>query len=257
MLICTLRQSTRLHLQESVLELPRELRQLVEMRRERQEWAVNHYPVTEQGLLSRFNPRTQSPAQTSPAAQEHSQTQADSSESPSSTIQEISLLQKTPTSPLSITDVTSADVHASPDLPAQAPVPAALSDLRKEMPVRQSLGLGRGCIEVLNDTIGRGRPLGKAQPSLPALPAVGRGLLLQMPQAQIPRQFSGDMKTPDKTGTCPSSPNQTPTQEVVPLPSPGANDLLSDTSASSVDHLTPTSLSRPLSLKQSFRFFRY
>ncbi|XP_076605202.1 piRNA biogenesis protein EXD1 [Chaetodon auriga] len=54
---------------ESVLELPPELRQLEQMRRERQEWAANHYPVTEQGLLARFNPRVQSPPQTPTAAQ--------------------------------------------------------------------------------------------------------------------------------------------------------------------------------------------
>ncbi|XP_070834662.1 piRNA biogenesis protein EXD1 [Chaetodon trifascialis] len=54
---------------ESALDLPQELRQLEQMRRERHEWAANHYPITEQGLLARFNPRVQSPLQTSPAEQ--------------------------------------------------------------------------------------------------------------------------------------------------------------------------------------------
>uniref|UniRef100_A0A096LTM7 3'-5' exonuclease domain-containing protein n=1 Tax=Poecilia formosa TaxID=48698 RepID=A0A096LTM7_POEFO len=49
---------------ENVLELPKELRKLDEMRRERQEWACNCYPVTERGLLARFNPYPKS--QTTP-----------------------------------------------------------------------------------------------------------------------------------------------------------------------------------------------
>uniref|UniRef100_W5LUA5 3'-5' exonuclease domain-containing protein n=1 Tax=Astyanax mexicanus TaxID=7994 RepID=W5LUA5_ASTMX len=39
------------------LELPRELRELEVIRQERQEWAVGHYPVTEDGLLERYKPR--------------------------------------------------------------------------------------------------------------------------------------------------------------------------------------------------------
>ncbi|XP_055011816.1 piRNA biogenesis protein EXD1 [Boleophthalmus pectinirostris] len=42
---------------ESVLELPKELRQLEQMHCDRQEWAAEQFPVTEQGLLDRFNPR--------------------------------------------------------------------------------------------------------------------------------------------------------------------------------------------------------
>lgn len=44
----------------SVLELPRELRELKHMR---QEWAIDRYPVTEQGLLERSNPRPLPPSQ--------------------------------------------------------------------------------------------------------------------------------------------------------------------------------------------------
>uniref|UniRef100_A0A4W5LS09 Exonuclease 3'-5' domain containing 1 n=1 Tax=Hucho hucho TaxID=62062 RepID=A0A4W5LS09_9TELE len=43
----------------SVLELPRELRELKHMR---QEWAINRYPVTEQGLLERSNSRPLPPS---------------------------------------------------------------------------------------------------------------------------------------------------------------------------------------------------
>ncbi|KAL7844052.1 hypothetical protein SRHO_G00225910 [Serrasalmus rhombeus] len=43
------------HIGKSVLELPKELRELEVIRQGRQEWAVNHYPVTEDGLLERYN----------------------------------------------------------------------------------------------------------------------------------------------------------------------------------------------------------
>ncbi len=214
------------------MELPRELRQLEQMRRERQEWAAGRFPVTEQGLLSRFNPRTPSPSRTSPAAQECGQTQADSFEpvtveSPSSS-QADRLLHKPPTSPSGVPTA------------AQAPVPASVSDLRKEMSVNSppSLGVGRGHAEVLMDTMGRGRPFGKEQSSVPALPAIGRGFLLQMSQAQIPRESPGDMETSARVGAAPSCPNRTLTQEVMPQPGLSANDL-------------------PQSLSSSFRSFRY
>ncbi|KAJ0008915.1 hypothetical protein NQD34_016330 [Periophthalmus magnuspinnatus] len=42
---------------ESVLELPKALRQLEQMRCDRQEWAAEQFPVTKDGLLDRFNPR--------------------------------------------------------------------------------------------------------------------------------------------------------------------------------------------------------
>uniref|UniRef100_A0A8D3CF83 3'-5' exonuclease domain-containing protein n=1 Tax=Scophthalmus maximus TaxID=52904 RepID=A0A8D3CF83_SCOMX len=63
---------------ESVLELPKELRQLQQMHQERQEWAANHYTRTEQGLLARFKHPTKSPFKTPPATEEleqHSQPQ--------------------------------------------------------------------------------------------------------------------------------------------------------------------------------------
>ncbi|KAM9842962.1 piRNA biogenesis protein EXD1 [Aulostomus maculatus] len=74
----------------SVLELPSELRQLEQMRSERQERASKRYPVTEQGLLARFNPKNPSPSKTSSSAQEHNHMQPDCSapstvEAPSST----------------------------------------------------------------------------------------------------------------------------------------------------------------------------
>ncbi|XP_039994022.1 piRNA biogenesis protein EXD1 isoform X2 [Xiphias gladius] len=203
---------------ESVWELPRELRQLQQMHHERQEWAANHYPVTEQGLLDRFNPRA-----TPPVAEGDSQSQATATvESPSSA-QLDPVFYQTPTSPPKVTTVSTVE-----DPPAQAPV----ADFGKQMPPVSPLpvGLGRGRTEVLMDTIGRGRPFGKVQSTLYVLPAIGRGFLLQMPPAQIPRESTGDMKSPSRMETTPSCPSLTPSQKATPQPDISAADLPKDTS---------------------------
>ncbi|XP_033967788.1 piRNA biogenesis protein EXD1 [Pseudochaenichthys georgianus] len=164
---------------ESVLELPRELRQLEQMRIEQQKWAADRFPATEQGLLARFNPRTQSPSQTSPAAEEHGHRQAESFEpaADESPPQADPPLLEPPKSSPRVASV-------SPDTAPQAPVP----DLRKQMSVNSplSLGVSRGCTEGPMDTMGRGMTFGKEQSSIPALPAMGRGFLLQISQDQVP-----------------------------------------------------------------------
>ncbi|GLD62490.1 piRNA biogenesis protein EXD1 [Lates japonicus] len=239
---------------ESVLELPRELRQLPEMHQERQEWATNHYPVTEQGLLARFNPKTKSPSQTSPAGEEDSQTQADSFgpatvESPSSAQKDPPLYQP-PTSPPKVASVSSVDVHASPDPPAQAPVAVTVPDFGKPMPPvgPLSAGVGRGHTQVLMDTIGRGRLL--KQSTLSALPAIGRGVLLQIPPAQIPRESAGDMKSPGRMEKTPLCPSLTPSQRATPQPVTSAANSPWDTSGLRADLSTPTPQSS--SLRQLF-----
>lgn len=174
------------------MELPGELRKLEQMCRERQEWAASHYPVTEQGLLARFSPRAQSPPQTSPEEQGQSQTQAAAfepaaMESPSSK-QVDPICHNLPVSPPCVTSVSSLEVFASPDPAAQGPVPATVSDLRKEMSLNffpGPLGLGRGNTEPLMNTMGRGWSFWKEQSSVSALPTIGRGFFLQA-QAQIP-----------------------------------------------------------------------
>ncbi|KAM3594077.1 uncharacterized protein V6R79_001849 [Siganus canaliculatus] len=183
---------------ESVLELPRELRQLEQMRSERQEWAADHYPVTDQGLLVRSKPRKRPAHRASPAAQEQSQTQADSinpppAESPSSTKADP---QKPPRSPPEVLSVSSVEVHASPEPAVQAAPPAAVSDTQKEMPVTHSqiFALGRGC------TMG-----GCTSPAA-ALPAIGRGFLLQLSQAQIPS--AKNVERAGKTEEAPSFSSQ-------------------------------------------------
>eukprot|EP00064_Thunnus_orientalis_P001916 superscaffoldBa00000131_g1920 len=138
---------------ESVLELPRELRQLEQMRCNRQEWAADHYPVTEEGLLARFNPQTtKTPSKISPAADtQPGSFEPATVESPSSTHVD-SLLHQ----PLTrVTDVSSAQSVDDPT--AQDPVPAAtVSDLRKQMSVSPlSPGIGRGCTEAWEEGTGR------------------------------------------------------------------------------------------------------
>ncbi|XP_044231921.1 piRNA biogenesis protein EXD1 isoform X1 [Thunnus albacares] len=230
---------------ESVLELPRELRQLEQMRCNRQQWAADHYPVTEQGLLARFNPQTtKTPSKISPAAD----TKPDSFEpatveSPSSTHVDCLLHQ-----PLTrVTDVSSAQSVDDPT--AQDPVPAAtVSDLRKQMSVSPlSLGIGRGRTEVQMETVGRGR-----RSSIRALPAIGRGFLLQIPPSQIPRGSTGDMKAPGRMEVAHSC--LKPSQAGMLQPDTSAIDLFKDTFG-----LRGGSSSQSLSssLRQSFTSFRY
>ncbi|XP_063764551.1 piRNA biogenesis protein EXD1 isoform X2 [Eleginops maclovinus] len=216
---------------ESALELPKELRQLEQMRIERQKWAADRFPTTEQGLLARFNPQT--PSQTSPAAEEHGQKQADSfePEAEESPPQADPLLHEPPKSP-PIVDSVSADSAQAPDINKQMSVNSPLS-----------LGVGRGRMDVPMDTMGRGMPFGKEQSSIPALPAIGRGLLLQMARDQSPRKSN---VTPGWTVTAPLCPNQ----EVMPLPGHSAWQPENTFG----EHLTPKSLSP--SLLQSFRSFR-
>lgn len=187
-----------MHPQESVFELPRELRQLEVMRRERQEWAADHYPVTEQGLLDRYNPRARSPSQTLPAAEVNSQQHA-TVDLPS---QVDPLLSKSPTSPRGANGVLSVDVCASPGSAEQPPVSANSSDLGEKMSANSSLslGAGRGYTEVLMNTAGRGSPFGKEKSSIPALRSFGRGFLLQTSQAQVPRESIGNVMAPSRMG---------------------------------------------------------
>ncbi|XP_034713435.1 piRNA biogenesis protein EXD1 isoform X2 [Etheostoma cragini] len=239
---------------ESVLELPRELRQLEQTRRERQKWAADHYPVTEEGLLARFNPRSQTPSQPTLVTENHGQTQVESfePENVESPSQVDTLLHKLPLSPPRVNNVLSVDIHASPDPQGTA------SDLTKEPAVTSplSLGVGRGRTEVLMDTMGRGRPFGKEQSSIPALPAIGRGFLLQISQDQIPRESMGDI-TAVRMGVATLCPYNTHTQEGMSEPGPSVHDLPKDTSGMTGEQFRAAPKSVPSSLTQSFMSFRY
>lgn len=164
------------------MELPVELKELVQIHRKRQEQAADRYPVNDQGLLARFSPRVQSPPQPSPATLELSSTRTDSDEpatakSPSS-VQVDLIIQNGPVSPPSATSVLSPDVCASPD-PGLPPEPTA-SNLREDMsPIvpEVPLGAGRGHIEVITRAEGRRRPFGKVQSSFLPLPTIRREVL--------------------------------------------------------------------------------
>ncbi|KAK2891696.1 piRNA biogenesis protein EXD1 [Channa argus] len=243
---------------DSMLELPRELRQLEQMHCERQQWAIDHYPITEKGLLARFNPRNQSQSQTSPAAKEQShtntqsRTQADSVQTVA--VESLYLTQMDCKQPLmsqfkssDVSSEQSADDHASHVLPTQAPVQGTVSDLRKEMSSVNNLSVGEGRGHKMNIK-GRGRPFGREQPTLSSLPAIGRGVL------QIPTHITQESARMETTPSCPSF---TCSQVVMEQPASSVNDLPKDSSSLRVDCFAQTPQSTLSFLRQSFRSLRF
>ncbi|KAM4625895.1 piRNA biogenesis protein EXD1 [Polymixia lowei] len=218
----------------SALELPGELKELEHMRRELQQCAVDRYPVTEQGLLDRFNPKPhpKPPSQASPAAEEQIQdpvpeTQPESPDpaqvcpfyhQPSTNdplVADVSSVQSTALAPVA---VCPAPVPA-----AQVPIPALLPDLRKQLSVNSpaSPGGSPAAAQTAVDTMGRGGPLGEnRKPPLPAFPSMGRGFLLHIPLTQVAEENTGATKTP--------GPKSSPAQEAMAQPGPNANALLGD-----------------------------
>ncbi|XP_047467358.1 piRNA biogenesis protein EXD1 [Mugil cephalus] len=195
---------------ESELELPAELRKLDQMRRERREAAAGLYPVTERGLLARFNPKPQSSSPTSPTAEDQSTTQTDPSN---------------PAVPSTVSDLenqTSAD----------SPPPAAVD---------------RGCTDALMGLMGRGRPL----------PSVGRGFLLQIPPHRIPKESTGDVKTPAWMEVASPCPSHTLTQDAMPQLGHRDKDLPKDICGLKEEPFTSSPQHLPSPLTQSFSSFRY
>ncbi|XP_072221299.1 piRNA biogenesis protein EXD1 [Leuresthes tenuis] len=247
---------------EGVLELPRELRQLDEMRRERQELATNHYPVTEEGLLARFDPHPQSSSQTASVPEDQSKTPPDcfgpaTVELPSSP-QMDPLVHQNARCPSSVTTVSSGDVHASFNPPAHCTTPATVLHHKKEMFGNSTLSAGadRGCKESQMDMMGRGRLFGKEPSSSQVLPSIGRGFLLHIPPPQISREHSKDIKAPVRLEMAPPT-SHTLTQE--PKPQPGCHDdeLSKDICGVRGECFTPSSQSLSSQLSNSFRSFRY
>ncbi|KAF6731614.1 Exonuclease 3'-5' domain-containing protein 1 [Oryzias melastigma] len=161
--------------QEGVQELPPEIKQWDEMRLKRREWATGRYPVTEQGLLVRFSPLPQpSSPVTSPSSQE----------------------RRTQTGrPLS---VPSADTSINPS----AQPASAGSRLTQETSGDCSPPAGvKGCRQDQLITKGRGRPFPK-ESSVPVLPSIGRGFLLDV--LQTPRGSTKDGKAPHQPGSTPT-----------------------------------------------------
>uniref|UniRef100_A0A3Q2ZEN0 Exonuclease 3'-5' domain containing 1 n=2 Tax=Kryptolebias marmoratus TaxID=37003 RepID=A0A3Q2ZEN0_KRYMA len=225
---------------ESVLDLPKELRQLDEMRLERQEWASRHYPVTERGLLARFNPHPQSESQTSPAGEDHTNTLPDASNpaaaDPPSAPQTDPLLNQQTTSISSTTSMPTVGVPTSSNPPAESLSSARMFNNEKDMPVTRPPpeGVDKGFTGVQMNGMGRGWLLGKDQSSLPTLPSIARGFLF---------------KSLDRLEMAPRATSQVLNQEEKTQPGCHDKELPKDTCGS-----TPQPLSS--SLIQSFRSFR-
>ncbi|XP_015249571.1 PREDICTED: exonuclease 3'-5' domain-containing protein 1 [Cyprinodon variegatus] len=161
----------------NVLELPKELRQLDEMRSERQERARKRYPVTEQGLLDRFNPYPDS--ETTPAADGHSNTQSHSLEVDATPCLSSKMVPPDPLQDPSVSRDHSPDASSEPqkEITTNTHLPATLNEEVKCM-------------------MGRGWQIVKEQSSTPFLPSFGRGFPLQKSHPQIPGEGAGGIKAP-------------------------------------------------------------
>lgn len=187
-----------------MLELPRELKQLNEMRHKRREWALGHYPVTEKGLLDRFNPYSEVPPQTSAAENDHSKIEPKYFEPAAvklpSPPQMDPLVNQETTCPSGVTSVSPVDENASSKPQSQFPALASASDLIKEKSadLSRSTDVIKGCKEAQIIMMGRGRPFGKEQESVSVLPSMGRGFLLQFPPPQTSRQSASNIRASDE-----------------------------------------------------------
>lgn len=222
-----------------MLELPKELRQLDEMRLERQEWANRHYPVTEDGLLDRFNPHPKSESQTSPAAEDHSSTLTEPADLTSSQTDQQTMC------------VPSVGVHTSSNPPAESLSSVLMSTIEGKMSVNRPPFevLDKGLTGEQVNVMGRGWLFKKEQSSLPVLPSVGRGFLLQKALSQDPKESVGDFKSLNRLEMAPNATNQILTQEEKAQPGCYDNAQPNDKCGSSPQPLS-------LSLIQSIRSFR-
>lgn len=171
-----------LYLQRSTLDLPNQLRKLEQMRCERRQWALEHYAVTEQGLLDRFGPgaslkKRQQEDEVSESCQAASTKPAASEKvcpAPASAHQ--------PVSPQSVAADSSVNIAALPDPVDQTskPTMAARRDLR---PAARS-GSPGGPTKMPLQLLAQGKLCGQQQPPAP-LRSAGRGFLLHMSQSQV------------------------------------------------------------------------
>lgn len=175
--------------QAHVLELPKELKQLDEMRLERREWARSHYPVTECGLLARFNPKPRSESKTSRAAEDHSSTRTDTSE-PTTADPTSSPPQS---EPLFNQQTTCASrITSKPSIPP-AESPASMSNIEEDTPPSEVMD--KGFTGVQMKVMERGRVCGKEASFLPVLPSIGRGFFLKRALSQDPKGGAGDFQS--------------------------------------------------------------
>ncbi|KAL0969146.1 hypothetical protein UPYG_G00223130 [Umbra pygmaea] len=167
-----------------VLSLPRELHDLERKREGRQHWAVNHYPVTEQGLLKRSSPTDSSQSQEGQG--QDTATQRQSAPHCSAAAETIPPTPQASAEPLHCSrtpwasEFQAKQMHLTPD--AQQSRKQATGEVN---PV--ATPGSPGLLEAVVDTMsGRGRSLIKdpVPQTLPTFPSLGRGLLLPIPAAQ-------------------------------------------------------------------------
>lgn len=163
--------------------MPDELRKLEQMHNERQQWACEHYAITERGLLTRFGP------QPSPETRQQEDKEAGSRQPASTrrpaTVKVCPAPTCQPVSPRSVAAHSSLKSIVSPDSVDQ--------DLKATMAARNDLRSGNisiacpgGTAKRLLERLDRGRVFGQPQSPAPAQSA-GRGFLLHMSQAQVSR----------------------------------------------------------------------
>lgn len=233
----------------SVLELPRELRELEHTRQKRQKWAVDRYPVTEQGLLERSNPRPLPSSQNGQGQDTATQRQPDPPV-PSAVAPVVPAPGQGPAeTPCPSNTLGASDLHAMTSALTQE----AQQSYRKQpsgvvSPVAPSGA--PGLLEIVMDTMaGRGRSLLKdpTPPILPVFPSLGRGLALFIPAAQVPKESPGALKTQAPVGRVevpvPPGPRPSPVQPSENIPGAGRGLIQK-----------PQGLTSPLSL--SFSSFR-
>ncbi|XP_035608234.1 piRNA biogenesis protein EXD1 [Oncorhynchus keta] len=233
----------------SVLELPRELRELEHTRQKRQKWAVDRYPVTEQGLLERSNPRPLPPSQNGQGQDTATQRQPDPPV-PAAVAPVVPEPGQGPAeTPCPSNTLGASDLHAMTCALTQE----AQQSYRKQpsgvvSPVAKSGA--PGLLEIVMDTMaGRGRSLLKdpTPPILPVFPSLGRGLALPIPAAQVPKESPGALKTQAPVGRVevpvPPGPRPSPVQPSENIPGAGRGLIQK-----------PQGLTSPLSL--SFSSFR-
>lgn len=176
-----------LYLQRSTLELPEQLRKLEQMRCERQQWASEHYAVTERGLLDRFSPRASAEKRQQEDEEAKSCQPASTKPAASEKVCPASASAHQPVSPQSVAADSSFNIMALPDSldHSSNPTMAARRDLR---PAVSSESSG-GPTKMLSRLLAPGKLCGQKQSPAPAQSA-GRGFLLHMPQAQVSRYSS-------------------------------------------------------------------
>ncbi|XP_010877321.1 piRNA biogenesis protein EXD1 isoform X2 [Esox lucius] len=239
----------------NVLELPRELQNLVHMRRERQEWAVNRYPVTEQGWLKRSNPRPLTASQNGQGQDTVTQRQPESTvPTAMETLVPLPRLQASEEPLRHISTPWVTDLHATPSaLTSEAQQSSSKQPPEVLSPVSTS-GLGApGLVDIVMAGKGRSSMKDPASPTLPAFRSFGRGLLLQMSASQVQKERQvpvGKVEVLVPPGQIPS-----PVQQVVHQQTAPQQALLSPASGGRGPFIQkPQRLTSPLSL--SFSSFR-